>query len=79
MLQKRAKSLKIQRLNHDSAELIFERDINHENYTTEVEYSYLGNKETFRISLTLEELYLLTRDILRAASEKVQINRPGEI
>ncbi len=79
MLQKRAKSLKIQRLSHDLAELIFERDINHANYTTEVEYSYSGNKETFRISLTLEELYLLTRDILRAASEKVQINRPGEI
>ena len=73
------KIVKFKRTSQDSAILEIERFFDHPENGGEMEYSFDDQKKTekYVFFLTLEELYSITREALRASSEKVEIKKPG--
>lgn len=73
------KIVKFKRLSQDTAILEVERYFEHPENGGEMEYSYDQEKKTekYVFFLTLNELYSITREALSAASEKIEIKKPG--
>lgn len=73
------KIVKFKRTGQDSAILEIERFFDHPENGGEMEYSFDDQKKTekYVFFLSLEELYSITREALRASSEKIEIKKPG--
>lgn len=73
------KIVKFKRIGQDSAIIEIERFFDHPENGGEMEYSFDDQKKTekYVFFLTLEELYSITREAIRASSEKVEIKKPG--
>lgn len=76
---KPAKIIKVVRTGPDHAQLIIERNLSDPSYAEHSEYSYEPEKSTekYVFFLSMEELYQITKEALRASSETIKIQKPG--
>lgn len=76
---KKSKQVRILRTGQESAILQIERFFDDENSIGEMQYSYDDGKKTekYVFFLSLDELYSITREALKASSEKIEIKKPG--
>lgn len=73
------KIVKFKRLNQDLATLEVERYFENPENGGEMEYSYDQDKksEKYVFFLSIDELYSITREAIRASSEVIQVKKPG--